>query len=56
MVTSLLPKIQGVAIFLLKKPFIIGFINLFLYKVLTIRDIGMGGLYDPNIRGPVSTE
>ncbi|MCM3716511.1 hypothetical protein M3202_20915, partial [Alkalihalobacillus oceani] len=37
-VTSLLPKFQGVATFLLKKPSIKVFYSLFLIKVLTIRN------------------
>ncbi|MFC0476092.1 hypothetical protein ACFFHF_12690, partial [Robertmurraya beringensis] len=37
-VTSLFPKIQGVAIFLLKKPSIKVFYSLFNIKVLTIRE------------------
>ncbi|MGD6858347.1 hypothetical protein ACQCVO_25385, partial [Bacillus infantis] len=36
-VTSIISRIQGVAIFLLKKPSLIGFYSLFLIKVLTIR-------------------
>ncbi|WP_208402002.1 hypothetical protein, partial [Halalkalibacterium halodurans] len=45
-VTSIIYRNQGVAIFLLIKPSNIGFNSLFLYKVLTIRQIVARGMND----------